>query len=175
MTLNNVKELRVILKKEGWNINDFQSSVMTESDDAGNASAIDPNDPAPSQSLRRHASTYSQNKERGSRVHLASPGRTSRDDVATDDPVDRQPSARYRTHVLRGAQKHRDSYEAPVASAREGFPEDLYPKGYDNRYRYPQPSARRPRHQARGHQVDERRRDVVVHDRSVPVEDDTWV
>lgn len=184
MTLNNVKDLRVLLKKEGWNINDFQSSGMNKSDGTGNAaSPVDPNDPAPSQSLRRHASTYSQYKEKGSRGHLASPGRTSRDDVATEDPVDRQPKARYRTQVPPGSQKmHRDSYEAPVASAREGFPEDvigLYPKSYNNQYRYPQPSARRPRHhrQDRGFRGDERRRDVVVHDRSAPAheEDDTWV
>lgn len=180
-----------MLKKEGWNVNDFQSSVMTEYDD-GNASAMhDPNDAAPAQSLRRHASTYSQYKERGPRGErrpAPSPGRGGQEDGIVDHVTDRHANVRYHGHAPPVARppdveyKHRDSYEAPVASAREGFPEDMMvdlypPQGYGNRHKdRERRSERKQRYvQDPGHQVDYRRQEAEVHDRGAPMDDDTWV
>ena len=53
------------LKREGWNINDFQSSALDQTDGMAVAAAatVGSQQPADAQYLRRHGSTYSQHKE----------------------------------------------------------------------------------------------------------------
>ncbi|XP_062503852.1 catenin delta-2-like isoform X2 [Corticium candelabrum] len=182
ITLNNVKDLRVILKKEGWNVNDFQSSVMTDYDDGAAAAAVPNPDVAPAQSLKRHASTYSQYRERGSRGDKGQSPASGIDDqegMNAEQSNGKLPNAHDHASRAQIQYKHRDSYEAPVASAREGFPEDmvgLYPPySYSNRQRETEGQTERyRRHQDHGYQPDDRRRQDVTEE-GEPMDDDTWV